>query len=73
MEAADVIRGDSGREVWRKSSYSAANGGNCVEVGKAPAGAVAIRDSKNPGVSLTFPRDTWIDFLAEVRLGKHLA
>jgi hypothetical protein len=33
---------------WRKSSYSSSNGGNCVEIASV-AGAVAVRDSKNPG------------------------
>ncbi|GGT73732.1 DUF397 domain-containing protein [Actinomadura citrea] len=32
---------------WRRSSYSASNGGNCVELADA-AGAVAVRDSKDP-------------------------
>ncbi|MGI5417405.1 DUF397 domain-containing protein [Actinomadura luteofluorescens] len=32
---------------WRKSSYSTSNGGNCVELANA-AGAVAVRDSKDP-------------------------
>lgn len=32
---------------WRKSSYSGANGGECVEVG-SPSGMIAIRDSKDP-------------------------
>lgn len=32
---------------WRKSSYSASNGGDCVEVA-GPAGALAVRDSKDP-------------------------
>jgi hypothetical protein len=36
------------RAAWRKSSYSSGQGsGNCVEVA-AIAGAVAIRDSKDP-------------------------
>jgi hypothetical protein len=34
--------------IWRKSSYSGTNGGNCVEVAFNLAGAVAVRDSKNP-------------------------
>jgi hypothetical protein len=33
---------------WRKSSYSTGGGQNCVEVAML-AGAVAIRDSKDPG------------------------
>ncbi|WP_149263067.1 DUF397 domain-containing protein [Actinomadura sp. K4S16] len=32
---------------WRKSSYTGSNGGNCVELAGA-AGAVAVRDSKDP-------------------------
>ncbi|KAB2368173.1 DUF397 domain-containing protein [Actinomadura montaniterrae] len=34
--------------TWRKSSRSGENGGNCVELADA-AGAVAVRDSKDPG------------------------
>ncbi|WP_141578663.1 DUF397 domain-containing protein [Actinomadura sp. WMMA1423] len=33
--------------TWRKSSYSGSNGGDCVELADA-AGAVAVRDSKDP-------------------------
>ncbi|MFB4296206.1 DUF397 domain-containing protein [Actinomadura sp. NTSP31] len=32
---------------WRKSTRSASNGGDCVELADA-AGAVAVRDSKDP-------------------------
>ncbi|MEV3921132.1 DUF397 domain-containing protein [Actinomadura coerulea] len=32
---------------WRKSSHSGENGGDCVELAGA-AGAVAVRDSKDP-------------------------
>ncbi|TDD27782.1 DUF397 domain-containing protein [Actinomadura sp. KC06] len=32
---------------WRKSTYTGSNGGNCVELADA-AGAVAVRDSKDP-------------------------
>ncbi|MEU8123242.1 DUF397 domain-containing protein [Spirillospora sp. NPDC049024] len=32
---------------WRKSTYTTSNGGNCVELADA-AGAVAVRDSKDP-------------------------
>ncbi|GAA4060041.1 DUF397 domain-containing protein [Actinomadura miaoliensis] len=37
--------------AWRKSSRSASNGGNCIELadaGGAVADAVAVRDSKDP-------------------------
>lgn len=32
---------------WRKSSYSAHEGGDCVEVAGLPK-KIAVRDSKNP-------------------------
>ncbi|MDX2297539.1 MULTISPECIES: DUF397 domain-containing protein [Streptomyces] len=32
---------------WRKSSYSADNGGQCIEVADLSA-HIAVRDSKNP-------------------------
>ncbi|MEH0511667.1 MULTISPECIES: DUF397 domain-containing protein [unclassified Streptomyces] len=37
--------------IWRKSSYSGDQGGNCVEVAQTLGGAadvVAVRDSKTP-------------------------
>ncbi|MEV5412687.1 DUF397 domain-containing protein [Thermopolyspora sp. NPDC052614] len=55
------------RHIWRKSSYSSAEGQNCVEVAITPAG-VAVRDSKNPaGPVLTFGGRAWRKFLAEVK------
>ncbi|MFA1546675.1 DUF397 domain-containing protein [Actinomadura chokoriensis] len=33
--------------TWRKASRSGENGGNCVELADV-AGAVAVRDSKDP-------------------------
>ncbi len=32
---------------WRKASYSASSGGQCVEVAALPNG-IAVRDSKDP-------------------------
>jgi Domain of unknown function (DUF397) len=53
--------------VWRKSSRSGPNGGECVELTTTP-GTVAVRDSKNPdGPMLTFSRDTFRAFAAEVK------
>jgi hypothetical protein len=53
---------------WRKSSYSSANGGQCVEVARNLPGAVAVRDSKNPhGPKLIFTPDEWSAFTAELR------
>jgi hypothetical protein len=35
--------------VWRKSTRSGSNGGNCVEVAGNLPGVVAVRDSKDAG------------------------
>lgn len=39
---------DLSTAVWRKSSYSNADGGECVEVADGHPGIVPIRDSKHP-------------------------
>lgn len=49
---------------WRKSSYSADDGGECVEVAALP-GRMAIRDSKNPdGPVLLLSPAAFGDFVA---------
>jgi hypothetical protein len=53
--------------TWRKSTYSADNNGNCVEVGEAGP-AVMVRDTKDrAGAVLTFGADAWERFAATVR------
>jgi Domain of unknown function (DUF397) len=53
--------------VWRKSSYSGDNGGNCVEVGTVGP-AVAVRDSNQPnGPQLPFTPATWKAFTKKVK------
>lgn len=47
---------------WRKSSRS--NTQDCVEVA-FPASQVAVRDSKNVGPALAFPRASWTVFLGK--------
>ncbi|MFE1882332.1 DUF397 domain-containing protein [Streptomyces diastatochromogenes] len=50
--------------AWFKSSYSGAEGGQCVEVANT-ARAVHIRDSKVTGGSvLTVAPDAWAGFVA---------
>ncbi|HCA84593.1 MAG TPA: DUF397 domain-containing protein [Streptomyces sp.] len=51
--------------AWRKSSYSGAQGGECVEVSVGgTALAVAVRDSKRPdGPRLTVGPAAWAAFL----------
>jgi hypothetical protein len=43
------MEGNSSAVTWWKSSFSGANGGNCVEVGQAGDGAVLVRDTKDRG------------------------
>jgi Domain of unknown function (DUF397) len=35
--------------LWRKSSYSGSNGGNCVEIADNLPGVVGVRDSRGSG------------------------
>lgn len=52
---------------WRKSSYSAHEGGSCVEVADLSVG-VAVRDSKNPsGHVHRFSRIAFKGFVEAVR------
>jgi hypothetical protein len=61
---------DKVEAAWRKSSYSGANGGNCVEVADGP-GALLVRDSKDPdGPRLSFGLAMWEAFTASVRAGE---
>jgi hypothetical protein len=57
--------------AWRKSSHSAGNGGECVEVATLPDGGRAVRDSKDPdGPVLRFTAAEWQAFLAGARAGE---
>ncbi|MFI0448114.1 DUF397 domain-containing protein [Actinomadura sp. 6N118] len=53
--------------VWRKSSYSGPNGGNCVEVARLH-GRVMFRDSKNGpgGPVLTLADEEWRTLLRAI-------
>jgi hypothetical protein len=60
--------------VWRKSSYSSNNGGQCVEVGEGLSEVVPVRDSKDPhGPVLAFGPDAWTAFVADVKAGRFAA
>ena len=51
---------------WRKSSYSGANGGDCVEV--ASAEGVAVRDTTDrDGITLEFSAEAWQQFTRRLR------
>jgi hypothetical protein len=58
---------DMSSAIWRKSSYSGANGGNCVEIAAA-ARTVVVRDSKDPeGPVLAFGPNDWQQFADQVK------
>lgn len=52
---------------WRKSSYSGANGGNCVETASGGA-VVLVRDTtKREGGTLAFSAEAWQAFVTSLR------
>ncbi|TDD85350.1 DUF397 domain-containing protein [Actinomadura darangshiensis] len=58
---------DLTKAVWRKSSYTTANGGNCVELSSARR-AVAVRDSKDPdGPKLLVSRGAFAALLSDLK------
>jgi hypothetical protein len=61
---------DLDRLDWRTSSYSADNGGSCVEVAPTRSG-VAVRDTKDRARAPHLHSATsWRDFLNAVRNGE---
>ncbi|MFE3206026.1 DUF397 domain-containing protein [Embleya sp. NPDC059237] len=55
--------------IWRKSTYSSENGGNCVEVVDGFPGVVPVRDSKDPGVGhLIIGAASWAALTASLRV-----
>lgn len=62
---------DLSAAVWRKSSRSSGNGGQCVEVAANLPGVIAVRDSKNPnGPKLIFTSEEWEAFISGVKDGE---
>jgi hypothetical protein len=52
---------------WRKSSYSNAQGGSCVETATGD-GVILVRDTTNrDGGVLSIPADAWARFTASLR------
>ncbi|GAB1693679.1 DUF397 domain-containing protein [Krasilnikovia sp. M28-CT-15] len=57
--------------VWRKSTRSGSNGGDCVEVADNLPDIIAVRDSKDrSGPILTFTPDEWEAFLTGAKDGE---
>ncbi len=62
-----MSRLDLARALWRKSSRSGTNGGNCVEV-STNLPVVAVRDSKDPdGPVLTVEPAAWTAFTGTLK------
>ncbi len=54
--------------LWRKSTYSDGNGGECVELA-SDNGAIMVRDTTNrDGGTLAFTAQAWQDFTGRLRL-----
>lgn len=59
---------DLTRAIWRKSQRSSPTSNNCVEIAGNLAGAVAIRDSKDPeGPTLVLTAAEWAAFTGRVK------
>jgi hypothetical protein len=57
--------------VWRTSSFSSSNGGQCIEVAANLPGVVALRDSKDPdGPALVVEPAAFAAFVAGIRAGE---
>ncbi|GAA2463982.1 MULTISPECIES: DUF397 domain-containing protein [Actinomycetes] len=57
--------------TWVKSSYSSAQGGNCVEVAALPGGGAAFRHSRHPqGPALVYTAAEVGAFLAAAKDGE---
>jgi hypothetical protein len=62
---------DLTQAIWRKSTSSNGNGGDCVEIAANIPGVIAMRDSKDPdGPKLVFTPAEWAAFVAGVRDGE---
>ncbi|MGW7515138.1 DUF397 domain-containing protein [Streptomyces sp. NPDC054796] len=60
-------RPDLSAAIWRKSSYSNQEGGDCVEVADQFPGVVPVRDSKRPERAvIAVGADAWSAFVASL-------
>jgi hypothetical protein len=57
--------------VWRKSTYSGPSNA-CVEVARAAAARIEVRDSKDVAVSpvLSFGSQEWRSFVGTIKTGR---
>lgn len=57
---------ETSSDAWRKSSFSAGDGGDCLEVADGHATLVPVRDSKNLGPVIAFGAAAWAVFVGHV-------
>lgn len=63
-----IIASSLSNAVWRKSSYSGPNGGDCIEIADNYPGVVPVRDSKVPdGPALVFGTSAWSAFIGDLK------
>ncbi|MEU9114670.1 DUF397 domain-containing protein [Streptomyces sp. NPDC048483] len=63
-----IIQDAASWSGWRKSSYSANEGGTCIEILDGYPSGVPVRDSKNPhGPAVIFSTESWSSFIATVK------
>ncbi|WP_105975189.1 DUF397 domain-containing protein [Streptomyces geranii] len=61
---------DLSSATWYKSTYSAGDGGDCLEVAAGHPTLVPIRDSKNRrGPKLAFRAGAWTAFVGSLKQG----
>jgi hypothetical protein len=61
---------DLSTAVWRKSSYSNQDGGQCVEIADHFPATVPVRDSKAPdGPALLIESAAWASFVGALKGG----
>ncbi|MCZ7415027.1 MULTISPECIES: DUF397 domain-containing protein [unclassified Streptomyces] len=53
--------------AWKRSSYCAGGGNNCVEVAVCGDGQIALRDSAFPARAVRVNRSAFAALIAEVR------
>jgi hypothetical protein len=71
MDKTELYARDISGARWHKSRYSEVDMSECVEVTELGDGAVAVRDSNNPGRSdLRFTASEWAAFVDGVRDGE---
>ncbi|MDQ0934474.1 DUF397 domain-containing protein [Streptomyces turgidiscabies] len=59
---------DMSSATWYKSTYSAGDGADCLEVAPGHPTLVPVRDSKNPhGPKLAFRAEAWGAFVENLK------